>query len=446
MPRQNGKNGALEIRELFGMVGRGEKILHTAHQVKTAQKHFRRLKHFFGKKKDDPGAKFPELNALVDEIRNVNGQEAIFLTNGGSVEIVARSTGSGRGFTVDVIVCDEAQDMSDEDQEALISTSSASPLGNPQWIYTGTPPGPKVNGEVFTRIRNSALAARPKRICWHEWSAPQGVDLDDRTMWEMVNPGLVTGRLLAEVVEGERASFSDAGFARERLGMWESSIQSGVIPMPLFEKCGDPESVPSSRLALGIEVGPEMQWASVVLAGQRADERWHFEIDEDQFTKGRGADWVEGHIKALLEANPQVRDVAVDVASPIQGLLEQHNGKWRFRETKIPVKAITVQGLGATTAKFINRIAMGDLRYIPVPQLTTAATIAGKRNLGDTGMWVFSRKAAESDITSIQAAVLALWAAESTPIRRDPSEGGRRGGGRTGGGRSSGRRRVPVRG
>ncbi len=64
VPRQNGKNGALEVRELFGMVGRGEKIAHTAHQVKTAQKHFRRLKHFFGKKVDDPSANFPELNAL----------------------------------------------------------------------------------------------------------------------------------------------------------------------------------------------------------------------------------------------------------------------------------------------------------------------------------------------------------------------------------------------
>jgi hypothetical protein len=84
VPRQNGKNAVLEMRELFGMVGRGEKILHTAHQVKTAQKHFRRLKHFFGSKVDDPAARFPELNALVREIRNVNGQEAIYLENGGS--------------------------------------------------------------------------------------------------------------------------------------------------------------------------------------------------------------------------------------------------------------------------------------------------------------------------------------------------------------------------
>ena len=38
LPRQNGKNVCLEAREFFGLVINGEKILHTAHQVKTAKK------------------------------------------------------------------------------------------------------------------------------------------------------------------------------------------------------------------------------------------------------------------------------------------------------------------------------------------------------------------------------------------------------------------------
>jgi hypothetical protein len=131
-PRQNGKNGILEIRELFGMVGRGEKILHTAHEVKTARKAFKRLQFFFGREVKDRACRFPELNERVVELRNVNGQEAIYLDNGGSVEIVARSKNSGRGFTADVLVMDEAQEMSDEDLEALMPTTSAAPLGNPQ--------------------------------------------------------------------------------------------------------------------------------------------------------------------------------------------------------------------------------------------------------------------------------------------------------------------------
>jgi hypothetical protein len=91
--RQNGKNGALEIVELYGMAELGLKFLHTAHEVKTARKAFRRLKFFFGEQKNDPNANFPELNAMVSEVRNTNGQEAIELRNGGSVEFIARSKG-----------------------------------------------------------------------------------------------------------------------------------------------------------------------------------------------------------------------------------------------------------------------------------------------------------------------------------------------------------------
>src|SRR5688500_12253623 len=43
--RQNGKNGSLEIVELYGTAELGLKFLHTAHEVKTARKAFSRLKY-----------------------------------------------------------------------------------------------------------------------------------------------------------------------------------------------------------------------------------------------------------------------------------------------------------------------------------------------------------------------------------------------------------------
>ena len=92
VPRQNGKNAVLEIRELFGMIALGERILHTAHEVKTARKAFLRLCSFFENERE-----YPELAALVKEIRKTNGQEAIVLRNGGSVEFIARSKSSGNG-------------------------------------------------------------------------------------------------------------------------------------------------------------------------------------------------------------------------------------------------------------------------------------------------------------------------------------------------------------
>lgn len=257
VPRQSGKNALLEMRELYGAVALGERILHTAHEVKTAQKHFRRLKHFFGDGADDPGARFPELNALVERVRNVNGQEAIILKNGGSIEVVARSKNSGRGFTVDVLVMDEAQELEEDALEALMPTTSAAPLGNPQWIFTGTPPSPAAHGDVFTRIRDEALSDSPGRLCWHEWSPVEGAALDDRAVWRMTNPGLDSGRLQLEVIEGERARFSDEGFARERLGRWPAiSGSSRVISAEQWDATGvdvKPDGIKSFGVAFSFD-------------------------------------------------------------------------------------------------------------------------------------------------------------------------------------------------
>lgn len=406
MPRQNGKNGALEVRELFGMVGRGEKILHTAHQVKTAQKHFRRLKHFFGKRTNDPQAKFPELNALVEEIRNVNGQEAIFLTNGGSVEIVARSTGSGRGFTVDVIVCDEAQDMSDEDQEALLSTSSSAPLGDPQWIYTGTPPGPKVNGEVFTRIRGSAMSAAPGRRCWHEWSAEPGADYDDRTVWARVNPGLITGRLLWDVVEGERGEMSDEGFARERLGMWEEASTTRVIDETSWATCADEHSLAEERLVLGIDVNPERSTASVGLAGLRSDGRTHVELVETR----SGTAWIVGYVANLAEKN-KISTVVVDGMSPAASLVDD------LRRKKIRTTITNASQMGQACGRLFDGVMDMQLVHTGQPQLNTALAGARRRAIGTEGAWGWNRKNAATDITPLVAVTLAAWGVGAVKVR-----------------------------
>lgn len=414
MPRQNGKNAVVEMREIFGIVGRGEKVLHTAHEVKTARKAFKRLLYFFGTKRDDPGAQFPELNALVADVRNVNGQEAVYLKNGGSVEVVARSKNSARGFTVDVLVMDEAQEMSDDDLEALMPTTSAAPLGNPQWIFTGTPPGPAAQGEIFTRVRDEALGGKSLRLAWHEWSAEPGVDLDDRDAWRMVNPALINGRLQFEVIEGERARFSDEGFGRERLGLWASATASRVIPAQSWDLAGDDRSVAVDRFALGVEVGKDQESASVVLAGQRPDGAWHVELDDQR----QGAAWLPTYIEALVLANPKIRAVVCDVGGPVAALCEQRAGGWWLKGSKVRVTPMTVKDLAAACSQFLVGIVDGSVRHTRQPQVGVAASVATKRALQDSGMWVWSRRSVTSDITPVQAATLALWGAQTSTARR----------------------------
>ena len=408
VPRQNGKNGALEVRELFGMVGRGEKILHTAHEVKTAQKHFRRLKHFFGSRAGDPDAKFPELNALVTEVRSVNGQEAIYLSNGGSVELVARSKNSGRGFTVDVLVMDEAQELSDDALEALMPTTSAAPLGNPQWIFTGTPPGPRAIGEVFTRVRVEALAGGSRRLCWHEWSVEpvegDPVDLDDRALWYATNPAL-GGRLQLDVIEGERARFSDDGFGRERLGMWADVRSLSVVAPATWAGCVDGSSVVVDPVVFAVDVAPMGRAASISLAGRRADGRFHVETVKN----ARGTEWL---VPALVSLRDRWAPSAIvlDRVGPSNSVilrLQEH----RFKNLKLTSSTDMAQACGG----FVDAVVNDQVRHVDQPLLNAALGAARKRPIGDA--WGWDRRDESQDITPLVSATLALWGFQRAAAR-----------------------------
>jgi hypothetical protein len=394
--RQNGKNAVLEVRELFGMVGRGERILHTAHEVKTARKAFKRLQFFFGRSPADPGAKFPELNALVTEVRSVNGQEAIILANGGSVEIVARSKNSGRGFTVDVLVMDEAQEMSEDDLEALMPTTSAAPLGNPQWIFTGTPPGPRAAGEIFTRTRADAMSENPYRIAWHEWSIAADdiadVDLDDRSLWFATNPAL-GNRLQLEVVEGERNRFSGEGFARERLGWWKPIAQGGgAIDLSVWLNLIDTAPAIGSP-TFGVATAPDRSWSAICAAWRRPDGGVQLLLGDDY---RRDATWVAGRA-AELRSRYGARIVAANKAA--RGLVPD------AVELSEPEQAKAHNLLS-------DAVLAGTVRHGNEPALNTAVRAARWKPAGDTR--VLDQKGS-TDISPLTAAAGAMQALTTAP-------------------------------
>ena len=399
VPRQNGKNGVLEMRELFGMVALGEKFLHTSHEVKTVRKSFLRLVSFF-----ENTRAYPELAGLVADIRRTNGQEAVVLTGGGSCEFIARSKGSGRGYTVDVLVLDEAQELSEEALEALLPTISAAPLGNPQQILTGTPPGPKSAGDIFTRMRNDGLEGIDRRLSWWEWSCPADADLDDPLNVARANPAL-GGRLHWDVVEAERGTLSDAGFGRERFGMWDEATTNRVIDVTSWALCADERSRAVDRFALAVDVSPDRGTASVAFAGQRPDGKWHVELDEQR----NGVGWLVDYVAARCERN-DIRAVVIDGASPAASVIDALRGR------KIKVTTTGPRDMAQACGSFYDGVMESWLRHIDQPQLNAALGSARKRSLQDA--WAWNRKNQASDITALVAGTLAVWGAQSSTVRR----------------------------
>jgi phage terminase large subunit-like protein len=215
--RQNGKGAILEARELAGLFLFGEKlILHSAHEFKTAAEAFRRVLSLV--------QNTPDLEKLVRQVRTSHGDEGIELKNGARLRFVARSTGSGRGFSGDVVILDEAYNLPAQAMGALLPTMAARP--NPQVWYTSS--AGTDDSEVLARVKDRGAAGSSPRLAYFEWSADPMAELDDEQAWAAANPGLGI-RILPEFVEAERSALPEMEFARERLGIWADGRREGRI-------------------------------------------------------------------------------------------------------------------------------------------------------------------------------------------------------------------------
>lgn len=403
VPRQNGKNGALEVLELGQMVLSGRRIIHTSHEVKTSRKAFIRLASFF--EEND------ELAKLVKNIRKVNGQEQIILANGGSCEFIARSKSSGRGFTVDTLVLDEAQELRDEALEALLPTIASGPAGDPQIIMTGTPPDPTdINGEVFRRMHDAAHSNEDDTLWWAEWSVLADddveIDADDRDLWYQANPALGK-RMRVETVAAERAAMADSSFRRERLGMWEQERSARILPIEDWTACADPNlSDDGEPVALAIDIAPSRDSASIAAAGMTVDGHVWADVIENR----RGTpEWVIPRLKAILEKQ-EARAVLIDVLSPAGSLIDP------LEAEGIKVSRIGSNIMAAATAQLYDAVMSHDFRHLDQPSLNLAAAAARKRKLGDA--WAWNRSNPDADITPLVAATLACTGRTYTRAKR----------------------------
>lgn len=403
VPRQNGKNAALEVRELYGLTCIGEKILHTAHQVKTVKKAFQRLASFF----DNP-REYPELTEMVASIRRTNGEEAIYLNNGGSIEFSARSRSAARGFTVDVVVFDEAQELTDDQFEAIMSTMSAAPLGNRQLIYTGTPPGPSSPGEVFPRIRDIALSGKDKRQAWHEWSVEDVGDVSDRKRWYETNPSM--GLLLdEEFTETEFRQMSEDGFARERLGWWISSNSSVVIGQNEWNKLKTDDPPSEGRLAFGVKFSPD--GSSVALGACRVPDEGipHVELVEYRSMRD-GVTWLADW---LIERKDNISVVVVDGKSHADELVAQ------LKAGRVSPRAIKLPSVGdviASATRFHTAVKEKRVTHFDQPALNKTVSQCKKRPVGKNGGWGWGG-IADSDSSPLEAVSYAYWGNMTTKRR-----------------------------
>lgn len=409
VPRQNGKNVILEAREFFGMVISGERILHTAHQVRTSKKAFRRMVNLFTDKRH------PEIVDLVKQIRFTNGEECIELQTGGCIEYSARSRQAARGFDgISLVVFDEAQELTDDQIDAILPTLSASATGTRQIIYTGTPPYPGCPGDVFRRRREAALGDPSPHDSWHEWSvAAESLDeirLGDRTLWAACNPALGL-HLTEDFTAEELKSLAADGFARERLGWWTPRTEHRLEPAiaeELWDACASDAQKPEGKTAFGVKFtsdGSEVCLCGAVIPPEGPARISFLERKPTGLGTGWLADWLdERYSKACC--------VVIDGRNGADVLTDKLSKTWKIKGSVVRPSGKDVCAAAST---LMDDLAEKTITwYRPQTALRDSAVTSTKRPI--SGGWGFGG----DNAAPIEAAALALWGARTS--KRDPAK------------------------
>lgn len=407
-PRQNGKNGTLEAREFFGMVVKGERILHTAHQTKTSKRSFRRIEAMFTDKRHR------EIVALVKAIRYTNGEECIELHNGGRIEFSTRTRQSARGFDgISLVVYDEAQELTDEQVEATMATLAASATNSRQILYTGTPPYPGCPGDVFRRVRSSAMAGGGERESWHEWSVPgeniDSINADDPAVWYETNPAMGR-RLTEEFTASELRTMSKDGFCRERLGWWSPVLvhkEDFAISEAVWDACVSQELKPEGKTAYGVKF--TLDGSEVALCGAVIPKDGPARISLiARRPTGAGLQWLADW---LNERYGKASCVVIDGKNGADVLVEKIVDVWKAKDCIVRPSGKHILAAVSTLTNALNEKSVSW--YFGQDDLRSSALSSVKRPI--SGGWGFGGENA----APIEAASLALWGAKTA--KRDPN-------------------------
>jgi hypothetical protein len=394
--RQNGKGSIIEARELGGLYLFGSRlILHSAHEFKTAVEGFRRILWLIDNCDD--------LRKRVKKVTNSHGDEGIELLNGARLRFMARTRGSGRGFSGDELHLDEAYNLSPESVAAMLPTLSARP--NPQiWYYSSAP--------LLDSLQLRALQARgrtgeAKRLAYYEFSAPPDSDLDSMDAAYQANPALGI-RLDEEFILTEREAMDDVSYARERLSIEEDPTIAGLFNMALWA-----EMVARAGLAdpicLAVDTTPERSSTSIGAAGMLQEVPGLRAVPTDMMgvdviDNRPGTGWVVDRVVELDKSHRPIC-VVIDEKSAAAMFIQD------LRNRGVRVETANTSNLAEATAQFYGRTLPDSLtiRHPGQAVLNAAMSGAKKRDLGGDGAWAFTRRDVTVDVSPLIAVTLAAW-------------------------------------
>lgn len=396
VPRQNGKNEIITIREVWGLF-HGEKILHTAHLTATSAATWKRILAIL----EAMGCKEAKSNGSGDfRAGKSKGRENIIMDKkhgGGFIEFRTRSATGALGESFDLLVIDEAQEYREEHQSAMQYTISAS--ANPQTVLLGTPPTMYSSGTLFQAIRQDTLSGKRDETGWAEWSVDGDCDINDQELWYKTNPSLGQRLKLRTIMNEDKNNIID--FQIQRLGRWVTYNQKSEISENDWLR-GQVDTMPKLEgdMCIGIKYGKESGNVALTVAIRTEDGK--------TFTETQGC-------RPAREGNAWIIDFIRKTKNDTCKVIIDGNGgktnlEQELKEAKqLPPYLPTVSDVITAFGTFEQELTANNLVHMSQPAVMDIVTNVEKRAITSSGGWGYKSIKEGADVAILDSIVLARW-------------------------------------
>ncbi len=407
--RQNGKTEILAARIIYGIIFRKAVGLLTTQQQDTADVVKKRVQDFFYENDHEE-----IFNLLTPRFRKKpKNYDFIEFESGASYKFKTRMRLSGLGNTNDEVLNDEAAEMLDAHQSTLMPTIAAAKTGNPQFIYTGTPPMAETVGTVFARVRTKLLQGA--KGAWTEWSVEKQTDKSDIEARYETNPSLGYF-LLPSVIEAEM-SMTDDDFNRMRLGWWSGVEDKRAISQEAWDTLftEKPDYDETMRPIYAIKFAPDRSEYSLAAALPLTDGRIHVEIVMQRPMRegfGRLSKW-------LIDRWRNASRIIIDGSTGAPIVYEE------LTNGGIPPKRIiqpTMKEIAAAHQFMRDGIDRAELSQYNQPMFNQSVRVTKERSLGRYGGFGWESMSKDVTTAALDAATFAFWG-QKVFAKKKPNNG-----------------------